>query len=196
MKKFNWRVLLKYILYGVYYLIEKYISKKEKEWSKGIIAHDLPESLPTSANASPVALSQYSEIFDQVRFTQSRDQGRSNRCGLYTVENQIKDAQYRDGLKPSKQIIDTQLLYSQTDHLNTDVGVIIQDVIDFVKEKGVPILSGREDDTKQGAWTRFNANLSKYIRGLNYVIPWYTGESLDALSYDDAVRLDQTLGDD
>jgi hypothetical protein len=186
----------KYVNLGIYEYLEKVYWKVDEHWHGGDM-EPVPElkpegySLPTLPN--------FEDIYDEKRFNMSRDQGKTNRCTLYTTENQIKDHMYLQGITPPDRIIDTQLLYSQVAYKDGDNGVVYPELIEHVQDNGVPI-NTYDEDTEAGSWTRYMQNYSQYKAGLDYAMPWHKGTNSEnyriAATYDDAAYLDSILGDE
>lgn len=192
---------------GIYEKIESFYRIVDDTYYKGIIdiepqdplevarleayAAELDRTDGAVADAG-VTLPKFSVIRPSLMIWKGLEQGNTFRCGTFSMNNMLRTAMLRRGLKPALEVTSIDPLYVMTKAGTGQTGTVMNNAFAFLAKKGFPMPS----------WTPSMTNHDKELVALesNKNVPNASlfsgikaGKSIEVWTFDQAAELDRTL---
>jgi hypothetical protein len=142
---------------------------------------------------SAVSLPRFEDIADDLIIWKGLEQGNTYRCGTFAMNNMLRTAMIRKGLRPPLEVTAIDPLYIFTKAGKGKEGTVMANAFRWLAQNGFPIASwtpsmtnhDKELDQLERDRSVDNAKIFSTIRA--------TGNSRFTYKYDEAVELDRTL---
>lgn len=152
------------------------------------IEYDVPV---TDGNAA--SLPHFEDIADSLVIWKGLEQGNTYRCGTFTMNNMLRTAMIRKGLRPPLEVTAIDPLYVLTKAGKGKEGTVMMNAFRWLTENGFPIASwtpsmtnhDKELDQLERDRSVENAKIFSTVRA--------TGNTRYTYKFDEAVELDRTL---
>ena len=139
------------------------------------------------------SLPSFASIKDKLFIWKGLEQGRTYRCGTFTMNNMLRTQMLKKGLKPELEVTSIDPLYIETKHGTGQTGTVMDSAFAYLAKNGFPIPSwsprmtdhNKELTALERSGVIRNAALFPSIRTTGVVKKAYTFEA--------AAELDRTL---
>jgi hypothetical protein len=166
------------------------VLQAQKEGENLAVADEMADTQPVRSSTS---LPGFEYIFDGLPIWKGLEQGRTYRCGTFTMNNMLRTAMIRRGLRPPLEVTAIDPLYVFTKHGKGKTGTVMNHAFRWLAENGFPIPAWNPSMTDHNTELADlesnknveNAKLFPSIRA--------TGNVRYTYSFDEAVALDQSL---
>lgn len=120
------------------------------------------------------------------------EQGKTYRCGTFSMNNMLRTAMLRKGLKPALEVTSIDPLYIMTKAGTGQTGTVMNNAFAFLAKKGFPMPSwtpSMTDHDKELVALEGNKNIANasLFSGIK------AGKSIEVWTFNQAVELDRTL---
>lgn len=202
------RTTRRFINLGIYEHIEKYYKIVDDTFYKGAIEvepqdplevsrleqlADQVEGTPYNAvTSTDLRLPTFAAIKDKLLIWKGLEQGRTYRCGTFTMNNMLRSFMLKLGLNPPLEVCAIDPLYIATKHGKGQTGTVMDAAFSYLANVGYPAASW------QPLMTDHNKELvalekSKTIGNASKFIIKRTGNVKRTHVFEEAVRLDREL---
>lgn len=151
------------------------------------------EMADTAADTSSTSLPRFEDINDDLLIWKGLEQARTYRCGTFTMNNMLRTAMIRRGLRPPLEVTAIDPLYVFTKHGKGKTGTVMNTAFRWLAQNGFPIPAwnpSMTDHDKELVALESNRNIDN---AMLFPTIRATGNVEYVWKYEDAVRLDQTL---
>lgn len=203
------RTTRRFVNLGIYELIERGYKIVDDTFYQGAIEPLTPEQqailkrgetlafadeqLDRSAEDRSTSLPRFEDIVDDLLIWKGLEQGNTYRCGTFTMNNMLRTAMVRKGLRPPLEVTAIDPLYIFTKAGKGKTGTVMNNAFRWLAQNGFPIAS----------WTPSMTNHDKELNQLErdrnvdnakvFSTVRATGNTRFTYKYDEAVELDRTL---
>lgn len=196
------RFTRRFVNLGLYELIERgykivddtfYKGDIEPETPQQIALHDRANETDGAVVESAASLPRFEDIVDDLLIWKGLEQGRTYRCGTFTMNNMLRTAMIRKGLRPPLEVTAIDPLYVFTKHGTGKVGTVMNNAFKWLSDHGYPIPAwnpSMTDHNKELVALESNKNVDN---AMLFSTIRATGNVRYTYKYDEAVELDRTL---
>lgn len=202
------RFTRQFINLGLYEQIEKYYKIVDDTFYKGAIELDpqdptevvrleqLAEQIEgtpaVAATSTDLKLSTFAKIKDSLLIWKGLEQGRTYRCGTFTMNNMLRSFMLKLGLNPPLEVCAIDPLYIATKHGKGQTGTVMDNAFSYLASVGYPAASWTPLMTDHNKELTALEN-SKVIGNASKFIIKKTGNVKRTYSFEEAVALDRSL---
>ena len=170
-------------------VIEPISEEQEQAMKRGEQMALTDESLEDRATSLP----RFEDIESGLPIWKGLEQGRTYRCGTFTMNNMLRTAMVRRGLKPPLEVTAIDPLYIKTKYGRGQTGTVMNQAFAYLAKEGFPIPSWQPSMTDQDKELVALENNKAIDNAEMFSSIKATGKVEYVWKYEDAVRLDQTL---
>jgi len=170
-------------------VIEPISEEQEQAMKRGEQMALTDESLEDRATSLP----RFEDIESGLPIWKGLEQGRTYRCGTFTMNNMLRTAMVRRGLKPPLEVTAIDPLYIKTKYGRGQTGTVMNQAFSYLAKEGFPIPSWQPSMTDQDKELVALENNKAIDNAEMFSSIKATGKVEYVWKYEDAVRLDQTL---
>lgn len=197
------RFTRQFVNLGIYELIERGYKIVDDTFYKGDIEAEAPEQIAMQRRAEEadgsievpsVQLPRFEDIQDDLYIWKGLEQGKTYRCGTFTMNNMLRTAMLKKGLKPDLEVTAIDPLYIFTKAGPGETGTVMDNAFSWLAKNGFPIPSWTPrmtDHTKQLKDLEASKTIDNAKMFTSAIRP--TGVVHMTYKYDEAVQLDQIL---
>jgi len=173
--------------------IEPISPEQEKAMKRGENLAFADEQLDRSSEDRATSLPRFEDIVDDLLIWKGLEQGRTYRCGTFTMNNMLRTAMLRKGLRPPLEVTAIDPLYVFTKHGEGKTGTVMNNAFRWLAKNGFPIPAwnpSMTDHNKELADLESNKNVDN---AMLFPTIRATGNVHYVWSYDEAAQLDRDL---
>jgi hypothetical protein len=140
-----------------------------------------------------VGLPTFASIKDKLFIWKGLEQGRTYRCGTFTMNNMLRTQMLKRGLKPELEVTAIDPLYIETKHGTGQTGTVMDNAFAYLEKQGFPIPSWSPRMTDHNK-ELVDLERSKSVRNAAlFPTVRTTGNVRKVYTFAQAVELDRTL---